>query len=198
MYEYIKGKVTSKKTDCVVLEAHGIGYRIYTSLNTISFLGDTQEEVILYTYLHVREDIMALYGFGDRQELSIFQMLIGVSGIGPRGALSLLSVFQPQSVALHIATNNITELSKASGIGKKTAMRIVLELKDKFRNLEIKEVEVVDQEPAITTLQEEAKTALMALGYTFRQASSAVKTVFDEKDKIETIIRKALNHLNGG
>ncbi|MFO7636149.1 MAG: Holliday junction branch migration protein RuvA [Clostridia bacterium] len=198
MYEYIKGKVTHRHTDYVVVETQGIGYRIYTSLGTIASISDKQEESLLYTHLHVREDVMVLYGFSSRQELGIFQMLIGISGIGPKAALSLLSTFSAQAVALNIATNNTTELSKAPGIGKKSAMRIVLELKDKFKNLEISSLD--EQEPAVpcTNEQEEAKTALMVLGYTSRQAGNAIRNVYEEGDKVEGIIRKALNQMNGG
>jgi len=144
MYEYIKGEIVSKKHDYVVVDNAGIGYKIFTSINTMSRL-QTNEQALLHTYLHVREDIMVLYGFYSEEELFLFNMLISISGIGPKAALSILSVLSYQEVATAVVCEDAASLSKAPGIGKKTAMRIILELKDKLKGLDVEDMEVKEQ-----------------------------------------------------
>ncbi|MDX1359503.1 MAG: Holliday junction branch migration protein RuvA [Clostridia bacterium] len=197
MYDYIKGSVVDSGTDYIVIENNGIGYRIYTSVNTMARFNKGDKDVRVHTYLHVREDIMILYGFADKEELSLFNMLIGISGIGPKAGLSILSTFSPRDVALAIAGNNPKELSRARGIGKKTAERIILELKDKFKALE-KEAAAADQGPVLkdNTMAEEAKTALMVLGYTPREARKAVEESLEENNTLEQLIRNCLRYLN--
>ncbi|MFO7611874.1 MAG: Holliday junction branch migration protein RuvA, partial [Clostridia bacterium] len=150
-----------------------------------------------FTYLHVREDIMQLYGFSDKEELALFTMLIGISGIGPKAALSVLSAFTPRAVALAIAGNDANELSKAKGIGKKTAQRIILELKDKFKELERESQSGEDKEHPENVVADEARTALMVLGYNPREAMKAVENCIEDNMTVEELIRKCLLDING-
>lgn len=197
MYEYIKGKVTATGTDYIVIENNNIGFRIFTSVNTMAKVKTDDSNVIIHTYLHVREDIMVLYGFADKEELSLFNMLIGISGIGPKAGLSILSTFTPRAVAVAIAGNNPKELSKAKGIGKKTAERIILELKDKFKALQKDLLPGESTTSEINTVAEEAKTALMVLGYSTSEARKAVDVNLSENVTLEELIRGCLKYLNG-
>lgn len=197
MYDFITGSVASVGSDCIVIENNGIGYRIYTSMNTISKVSVNDRDVRIFTYLHVREDILMLYCFAEKEELSLFNMLISISGVGPKAGLSILSTFTPRAVALAIAGNDAKELSRAKGIGKKTAERIILELKDKFKALEkeLPAAEFKSEEIAVVT--EEAKTALMVLGYSPNEARKAVDAVYMENMTLEELIRSCLKQLNG-
>ncbi len=196
MYEYIKGNITIIESDYIVIENNGIGYKIFTSVNTISKLSVNDKEVIVYTYLHVREDAMLLYGFVEKEEVSIFNMLIGISGVGPKAALSILSAFNPRSLALAIGSGDFKELSRAKGIGKKTAERIILELKDKFKSIEKSEELKINSTDKDMNIIEEAYTALMVLGYTSTESRKAVKNVYEEGNTLEELIRKSLGNLN--
>ena len=131
MFYYVEGKVALIEQSLCVIDCAGVGYACHTSQNTISQvkMGETAR---LYTYLYVREDIFDLYGFADAEELNCFKMLIGVSGVGPKAALAILSVAPPSRLALSIITGEEKLLTQAPGIGKKTAQRIVLELRDKM------------------------------------------------------------------
>jgi len=195
MYDYIKGKATAVAKDYMVLENSGIGYRIYTSGNTLSGVIGRGEELEVYTYLHVREDAMILYGFGEREELSLFEMLIGISGIGPKVALGVLSTFTPRSAAIAIASENAVELSRAKGIGKKTAQRIILELKDKFKALE-KEEMISGDESLTNDIIEEAKTALMVLGFKAGNAARTASERYSEGMSVEELIMACLKKIN--
>ena len=190
MYEYIKGEVVAKKHDYIVIDNAGIGYKIFTSINTMSKL-QTNEHVLLHTYLHVREDAMILYGFFSQEELFLFNMLISISGIGPKAALSILSVLSYQEVATAVVCEDVASLSKAPGIGKKTAMRIILELKDKLKGLEIEDMEVKEQ-IQVSDKYSEAVNALLVLGYNTKYAKQALDKIYDEKDSLQDIIKKAL------
>ncbi len=190
MYEYIKGEVVAKKHDYVVVDNAGVGYRIFTSINTMSKL-QTHEKALLYTYLHVREDVMVLYGFACEEELFLFNMLISISGIGPKAALSILSVLSYQEVATAVVSEDAASLSKAPGVGKKTAMRIILELKDKLKGLYAAEGDAVKQ-IAVSDKYSEAVNALLVLGYNTKYAREALNKVYDESDSLQDIIKKAL------
>jgi len=190
MYEYIKGNLKAKKHDYVVVENNGIGYKIYTSLNTIMKV-KTDEDILLYTYLHVREDAMMLYGFSQEEELFLFNMLISISGIGPKAALSILSVLSYQDVATAVVSEDVGLLSKAPGIGKKTAMRIILELKDKLKGIDIDDTQPKGQIEH-SDKYSEAVNALLVLGYNSKYARQALDAVYDEKDSLQDIIKNAL------
>ena len=132
MYSYIKGTLADMEEGLVVVEAGGIGYNIYTTGQTFDYLPSIGEEVKLYTYLNVREDAMMLYGFLTKDDLVTFKLLLGVSGIGPKGALAILSVMTTDDLRFAVLGEDAKAISKAPGIGAKTAQRLILELKDKF------------------------------------------------------------------
>lgn len=197
MYEFIKGTVVATGADHLIIDNNGIGYRIFSSVNTVSKFRAGDTGIVIHTYLHVREDIMMLYGFADNEELSLFKMLISISGIGPKAGLAILSTFTPHAVALAIAGNDPKELSKAKGIGKKTAERIILELKDKFKALEKEAAAASPAADKDKGLHDDAKTALMVLGYSASDSRKAVDACIDEKMTLEELIRKCLNYMNG-
>ena len=133
MYAYIKGSLEFKSSNYVIIEAMGIGYKIFMGESSINSIGDIGANVKIFTHYHVREDDISLYGFKTNEELRMFELLISVSGVGGKTALVMLSSMEPSSFALAIITNDINKLVKIPGIGKKTAARIVLELKDKIK-----------------------------------------------------------------
>jgi Holliday junction DNA helicase RuvA len=134
MIDYIKGPITFINSQFVVLEAKGVGYQIHCG-NPLQFQVDGDKERVIYTYQHVREDILALYGFATREERTLFEKLLHVSGIGPKGALAILAAGTPSQVIGAIQTDDVSFLTKFPGIGKKTAQRLILDLKDKLDDL---------------------------------------------------------------
>lgn len=199
MFSYIKGILAEKGTDHAVVECGGIGFKIYTSNNS---LADTKciqgTEVLFYTYMYIKEGIMDLYGFSTKEELELFELLISVSGVGAKGAASILSAGKPSAIALGIVTGDTDLIKKASGIGNKTAQRIILELKDKIKNEDIisNGSETFEKIiPAASNEREEAANALIALGYTGAEAKSAVSKVSTDVGDVENIIKEALKRL---
>ncbi len=167
----IRGKIIQKNDKWVISETAGVGYKINISTDTLSKIGDAGKETLFYTHTHVREDALDLYGFLDRRELEFFEMLIGISGIGPKGALAILGVASLETLRRAIGTGDTSYLTKISGIGKKTAEKIVIELRDKFKNKE--------EESSDASLQGEldALEALKSLGYSQSEARDALKKV---------------------
>jgi Holliday junction DNA helicase RuvA len=199
MIAYIKGILELKHNDYMVIDVNGIGYRVNTSLTTIEKAGTAGDEIKAYTHLYVREDIMSLYGFITREELNMFEMLISVSGVGPKAALAVISSVPVTKFGLAIITDDVKTLTKAPGIGNKMAQRIILELKDKIKKEQL--VETFDQgiEFAGTgndgSRAGEAISALVVLGYTPLEASKAVNTVYSEDMDLESIVKNALKGL---
>ena len=192
MYAYIKGTLTYKNYPVVVLEAGGVGYKISTTTNTIGKLPDLGETVTLYTYLNVKEDIMELYGFYTREELSVFELLISVSGVGPKVGATILSSVNSQSFVVAVATGDAKAITKAQGVGPKLAARIILELKDKINKEGTIEIpETVSQGQSLE-VNDEAVEALMVLGYS---PSEAKKAVAGLTGSVEDIISVALKNL---
>ncbi len=197
MISYIKGILTEKNSDNVVVECGGVGFKIYTSYTTLC---DTQcakgNEVILRTHMYIREGIMDLYGFISSDELELFELLISVSGVGAKGAIAVLSSMNPAKLSMTIASGDVSAMKKAPGIGPKTAQRIILELKDKIKNETFVSSpgdafsEVV---PVTSNEREEAVNALISLGYTSAEARNAVSKAGG--DNVEDIIKFALKNL---
>ena len=129
MISYVKGPLMEKEEDVIVVEAGGIGYNIHVPLSFLEELPQLGDEVRVYTYLQVKEDAMTLYGFGSRQDLKMFKQLLGVNGIGPKGALGLLSAMRPDDLRLAIISGDAKAISRAPGIGVKTAQRVILDLR---------------------------------------------------------------------
>lgn len=190
----VRGKLIHKETMLAVIECGGVGYACRTTFSTMSRLGDVGSEERLFTYLNVREDSAELFGFYDMQELNCFKMLLTVSGVGPKAALSILSDTDPQKFALTVASGESKPLTKTKGVGPKLAQRIVLELKDKIAKENISgEVyqATSDIQLAGSDGVSEAVSALMVLGYSQSEAASAVSKVSPELYSSE-IIKQAL------
>lgn len=176
-----------------VVECGGVGFKCQTTANTLRKLPKTGEKVFFYTYLNVREDALDLFGFADEKELGCFKMLISVSGVGPKAALSILSDITPEKFALYVASGDSKALTKAQGIGSKTAQRIVLELKDKVSKEQIA-VGFKDMPVSASGNTQEAVNALMVLGYT-RSEASLVAARQDAQLPVEQIVRLSLRLL---
>lgn len=198
MYEYIKGKYVGINKDYIIVENSGIGYKIFTSGVTMSSIPKPGEEIMLYLEQIVREDFLGLYGFDSKEELELFKLLLTVSGVGPKAALSLLSISRVNNLKYAILTGDEKHICRGVGIGKKTAARIILELKDKLKSDELLDD---PQNPNISTNENimvlsEALSALLALGYSEKEAESVLKNV-DKNESIENIIKSALKLLMG-
>jgi len=199
MYAYIKGKLEARGSDYIVIEAGGVGYMIFTTLTTLEAAGQLGSEFKAYTHLHVRADAMRLYGFATHEELSAFELLLTVSGVGPKVALSLLSAVSPSKFSLAVITDDARTLTRAQGVGAKMAQRIILELKDKIKKEQLAVNAGMGTETA-AAMQEgsrtaEAVSALMVLGYSQVEASRAVAAVYSDDLDLESIIRNALKGL---
>ena len=199
MFYYLNGTVAESAAGLAVIDCGGVGYACATTNYTLSQL-KKGERARLYTYLHVREDIFELYGFASQQELNSFKMLIGVSGVGPKAALAILSATTPQNLALSIVTEDERALTAAQGIGKKIAQRIILELKDKLA----KEQSSFTVQgggsgaapmPLGGSKSGEAAAALAVLGYGSQEISTALKGIDMDALPLEEIIRQALKKM---
>lgn len=194
MFYFIKGTLEGAGKDFAVIDNNGIGYRIYVNPATMSRINNLKDKVMLYTYFHVREDIAALYGFVTKEELDMFELLISVSGIGPKAGLAILSTLTPSKIGLAIMGGDTKILSSAPGIGVKTAHRIILELKDKIDNNEVLEL-AYDKEKDTGGSIQEAINALISLGYSASEASSAIRRMDTSGKDTEEIIKEALKIL---
>ena len=196
MFYYLNGTVAEIAAGLAVIDCGGVGYACATTNYTLSQL-KKGERARLYTYLHVREDIFELYGFASQQELNSFKMLIGVSGVGPKAALAILSATTPQNLALSIVTEDEKALTAAQGIGKKIAQRIILELKDKLKALGGGE-EVTAAAGVVNAAGNaaEAMNALTVLGYTPSDVAPVVAK-FDSSLPVEELIRLTLKAMAG-
>lgn len=197
MFYYVEGKVTELLPNLAVIDCCGVGYACNTTNNTLSHL-KKGEQAKLYTYLNVREDLMDLYAFSTQNELSSFKMLIGISGVGPKAALAILSVSTPETLAIAIITGDLKALTVAPGIGKKIAQRIVLELKDKMAKEQASgklSIETGSVTTPIGGKATEAAAALAVLGYSSADVAVAMKGVDVENLPLEEIIRQSLKKM---
>lgn len=194
MYYYIKGTLVQKGDNYLVVDAGGVGYMIYASLTSIENAPAPGENITVYTYLNVREDAMDLFGFVTLEEKNMFMLLLSVSGVGPKAALSILSSLTPQKLAAAVITNDVKSITKASGVGPKMAQRVILELRDKIKTEELELDGAEETEEVPSDSKREAISALVALGYSAQDAQRAVKAI-DPTLSVEDIIRKALSSL---
>lgn len=196
MFAYIKGSLEQKSNNYVVIDVGGIGYKIFMATKAIETLGEIGKVVKVHTHYYVREDNISLYGFNTNEELRMFELLLQVSGVGAKSAIAMLSEISPSSFALAVISDDISQLVKIPGIGKKTAARIVLELKDKLKTEEaITKTEEVKL--SITNEEEtsEAIAALQVLGYTKREIEKALENVDTKNLQLEEIIKQGLKNL---
>ncbi|MCK5332258.1 Holliday junction branch migration protein RuvA [Candidatus Parcubacteria bacterium] len=189
MISYLKGKIIFKSENFIILLAGNVGYKVFL----LSYEDKVEDEVEFFTYLNVREDALTLYGFSSFSELELFEHLISISGIGPKAALGILSLADPETVKVAIAKGDSSILTRVSGIGKKTAERVVLELRNKFSNLDSDDM-----------LQEKSKEisdyadvieALVSLGYSNQQAKKALANIPAEIKDVSERIKMALKEL---
>ena len=200
MFYYLDGTVAEILPYLAVIDCGGVGYACKTTNNTLSALKKGQRGK-LYTYLNVGEGIFELYGFATQNELNSFKMLLGVSGVGPKAALAILSATTPESLAMAIVTEDAKTLTAAPGIGKKIAQRIILELKDKMARetagggLDFSGGKGVPAAPVFTNKATEAAQALAVLGYSSQEVGIALKGVDVENLPLEEIIRQSLKKM---
>ncbi len=199
MYEYIRGQFQGISKDYVVIELNNIGYKIFTSGNTMSNMPKVGDEVLLYLEQIVREDFIGLYGFTIREELEMFKLLLSINGVGAKAALSLLSISTVNNLKYAIMMGDEKHITRAPGIGKKTAQRIILELKDKLKPDELTSeegqlIEGINDNSDYSFNINETLSALMALGYTEKEAQKALEKV-DKTLSIENMIKESLKLL---
>lgn len=197
MFAFVKGSIEEKSSGYVVIETGGIGYKIYMPEPEIESLGEIGEIVKVHTYYWVREDNISLYGFSSREELRMFEILIGTSGIGAKSAISILSNIDPSSFALAIINEDTRKITKLPSIGAKTAARMILELKDKLKKQELESKATSQKEELKKAVIEdeninEAISALQVLGYTKREVEKAFDKVDLNGMNVEDMIRKGL------
>ncbi|MGN0742704.1 MAG: Holliday junction branch migration protein RuvA [Candidatus Fimadaptatus sp.] len=197
MYAHIDGIVAEKSADTLVIDCGGVGYELICSRATLSSAPRVGERMKCYTILSVREDAMELFGFATREEKGLYEKLRAVSGIGPRTALSILSSMSVRELSVAIVTGDVNAISRAPGVGKKTAQRLVLELREKIDNAALEGVAVpsapLDKGPVA-----EAVEALMALGYSAQDAQRAIASVSDSADTVDKLVFMALRGMDRG
>ncbi len=204
MFSYIKGELTEVSADSIVVEAGGIGYGIAVPGVLLDSLPPIGTQVKVYTHLYVKDDLVALYGFFTKEDLRIFRLLLGVSGIGPKGALGILSAIPPDELRFAVLSGDMKSISRAPGIGSKTAQRLIIELKDKLDIQEAFEIQAAKEAAGTASgrkgsdedQRSEAVQALAALGYSLSDATRAVRKVEKAKEmSAEEIIKEALKNL---
>lgn len=202
MISYIIGEVAEISADTVVVENNGIGFNIKTSAMTIDSLPPVGDMVKIYTYLHVREDAMQIFGFLSKDELEVFKLLLNVNGIGPKGALGILSAISTDDLRFAVLSDDVNLIKSCPGVGAKTAQKLIIELKDKLRLEDAFEMAVNNNNKKNTVqdntviVMNEAVEALVSLGYSSKDAIAAVKKVENIQNKnSEQILKEALKGL---
>ncbi len=200
MISYIRGELISVEEDRITVDVGGVGFGIFMSGRAMSMLPPAGNEILVYTYLNVKEDCMQLFGFLTRDELQVFRMILGVNGIGPKGGLSILAHLTPNELRFAVMSHDAKAISAAPGIGRKSAEKLILELKDKLKIDEIPNDPGTEEGPtgtsAYTQLESETVQALEALGYGRTEAARAVRQAeVTEESTVETILKQALKAL---
>ena len=194
MFYYLDGKVALIEQNAVIVDVGGVGYNCFTSLNTISHL-HTGGKVHLYTYLYIKENVLDLYGFYDLGEKRCFEMLLAVSGVGPKAAISILSAATPEQIALAVVTEDTAPFTAAQGIGKRIAQRIILELKDKVAKEGFDAGKTSADKLAMPTAGaklSEISAALSVLGYSSSEISASLRGIDVDNTSVENVIRQVL------
>ncbi len=197
MFAYIKGSLEMKSSNYIVVDINGLGYKIFMSQSNIESIGEINDIVKVFTYVKVREDDISIYGFKTQEELRMFELLIGVSGVGAKSALVMLSCIEPSEFAIAVISNNVKLLTQVPGIGTKSAQRIILELKDKLKA----EQSELDEEKLENTKLKSSKTnenvqeaisGLMVLGYSRKDIEKAFTHLIVDELSVEELIKKGL------
>lgn len=200
MISYIRGELVDIQEDKIIVDVGGVGYGIYMPRQAITRLPAAGREVKIHTYLNVREDAMQLFGFLSKDDLEVFKLVIGVSGIGPKGGLSILSGMSPDELRFAVISNDTKAISKTPGIGKKTAEKLIIELKDKLSMEDVLErgkdsLEYSQEMSESVGVQAEAVQALVALGYGSTEALRAVKNVIADGMTVEEVLKLSLKQM---
>lgn len=205
MISYIRGELTEINEDGIVIEANGLGYEVRMPLSSIDELPRLGSQIKVYTYLHVREDAVGLFGFLSKDHLNIFRLLITVNGIGPKGALGILSAITPDDLRFAVLSDDVKTIAKAPGIGSKTASKLILELKDKLKLTDAFEQKLVNNlEGAdiirtgnnLSDIRKEAIEALVVLGYSQTDAAKTVRNIeIKEGMTSEDVLKQSLKRL---
>ncbi len=202
MFAFLEGVIAAKNLNEVVLDVQGVGFQLTCSMNTITSLPQNGEKARLFTVLNVKEDLLELFGFSSKDEKRMFERLTSVSGIGPKTAIQILSSMPLRDLTLAIMTGDTTALARAQGIGKKTAQRIALELKEKVDESDLQGGVMPGEKPLAaapaTDGVAEAIEGLISLGYTAQEAARAVKAVADQSDDSAQLIMLALRGMSAG
>ena len=198
MIAFVSGILEMKLNGYVVIDVVGIGYKVFMSESAIDSLGNTGDKVKVYTHHYVREDDISLYGFLTMEELNMFELLISVSGVGAKSALSILANVEPSSFALAVITNDTSKLVKIPGVGAKTAARIVLELKDKLKNQDmVAKKETINKKATVNEEElDEAISALQVLGYNRRDTERVFEKIDLSNLTLEDMIKQGLKYLS--
>ena len=197
MIAYVKGELVEVLEEQVVIDVQGIGYGIFMSMNTLETLPGIGTEIKVHTYMNVKEDDMQLFGFLSKDELATFSLVISVNGIGPKGGLNVLSTLTPDELRFAVAANDAKAIAKSPGIGKKTAEKLILELRDKLHLedalLQGEPLGKPSTQASANNAQKEAIQALVALGYGSTEATKAVRSVAINEDvEVEYLLKQAL------
>lgn len=199
MFGYLKGELTEINTDHIILEVQGIGYQIYLPLGSIANLPVIGSTLQIFTHLHIREDLIMIFGFLSKDDKEMFEMLITVNGIGPKGGLAILSTLEPDDLRFAILSGDSKSIAKSPGIGAKTAQRVILDLKDKIHLEDAFEKKMEHNDAAtsaVSSVKNDAILALTALGYTSTESMKAVSKVKISEDMdVEDVIKAAFKHL---
>lgn len=199
MISYVKGELVAVSENKIIVDVNGIGYGIFMPKQSITLLPALGNEVKIHTFLNIKEDAMQLFGFVTKDDLDVFKLVIGVNGIGPKGGLNILSQLSADGLRFAVLSNDVKAISASPGIGKKTAEKLILELKDKLSLEDVLENDSFQQTVAHSGnngVQSEAVQALVALGYGNTEALKAVKKVtITDNSKVEDVLKQALKYM---
>lgn len=206
MFSYLRGELVEKNIEGIVIDVNGIGYEVRMPITSIDELPKIGNEIKVHTYMQVREDFVGLFGFSNREDLEMFKLLITVNGIGPKAGLGILSVISPDDLRFAVLSNDVKTISKAPGIGAKTASKLILELKDKLKledafeaKLEKQvegQLEFIPTKATVSEIRSEAIQALASLGYSNTDAARVVRKIeVTEVMTVEDVIKLSLKNL---
>ncbi|MDD6193457.1 MAG: Holliday junction branch migration protein RuvA [Lachnospiraceae bacterium] len=197
MYSYISGELVEVNEDSIVVDNQGIGYEFAVSRSTVASMRHLGQQVKVYTYLHVREDAMMLFGFATREELELFRLLIGVNGIGPKGALAILGVLTPSDLRFAILAEDAKAIAAAPGIGAKTAQRVIIDLRDKIDGVSVSGLGYTTQAPGNQAVKQDVLEAMESLGYSASEALRAMEGIeFDDDATVEVVLKEVLKKMS--
>lgn len=199
MFAYLKGILEAKTMDYVIIDIGGVGYKVYMSENSMKRIGEIESTVKVHTYVKVREDDISIYGFASNEELRMFELLLSVSGIGAKSAISILSNIEPSTFALAVVSDDVNVLKKLPGIGAKSAQRIILELKDKLKSMSVDDSTDVNDCKNVDMNGENLDdliSALQVLGYSRKEIENILPKLDSQDKGLEELIKMALTLLS--